>query len=445
MPIDINENILRSINGALQSRKLYPAGHPSMMAPARKSAQLVAEALKTSSKFIIGVVEESLVCDEVPIEDAEDNFPDLWACINKRSIEAIIFEKGVTDKEMSAIFDILSEEGPLSPGDIPRELKNKGIMHITIKSFEKRNIIEVYNDAIEVVKNVMGEIRLGKIPKSEPVKKVVNDLSELVLSDTNAMIGLTMIKNYDDYLYNHSVNVSILSLSLGKQMKLKTEDLHTLGVAGLLHDVGKTGVSEDIIKKPGGLSSEEWEKVKEHPVLGANITKRMDGLNDTICRIIFEHHVRYDKTGYPKVENAVHPLSIIVCVADAYDALTTLRVYQKPYQPVEAIKILKGLSGKHFDPATILAFENMIGMYPVGTLVRLSTNEVGIVTKVNNAAFDKPTIKIMYSADGSELPMPKETDLSENAHAALSIVSQVDPLARNVDAGAFVAKEAAGA
>lgn len=438
-----HEVILKSLNAAMQSKKLYPPGHPSVAAPVKKTFQLIGEFLKEKPKLLVGIVEEALVFDELPVDDAEKSCGDLLEQMNNKAVEAIIFEKGLTEKEFADFLDILGQEADIQGTELQKTLGAKGVMHITLKSVPmgKRNMLEVYKDAIDVVKNVMGDIRLGKLPKSEVVNHVVDEMTEHILCDTNAMIGLTMIKDYDNYLYNHSVNVGILSIALGKFLKLERNELQALGVGSLLHDVGKTGVAEDIIKKPGGLSSDEWEKVKEHPVLGSRITDRMEGIEEAVGRIVFEHHVRFDHSGYPKSEATIHPLSMIVSVADAYDALTTLRAYQRPYHPVEAIKILRNLAGKHFDPETVKAFENMVGFYPVGTLVRLSTNEVGIVTRINHEFSDCPTVKVLYDSDVNEIPEPFEIDLLEKKETR-SIIAAVDPFSKNMDPGVFFEKEA---
>jgi putative nucleotidyltransferase with HDIG domain len=355
--------------------------------------------------------------------------------MNSKLIEAIIFEGGLVEKELLSFLDILCAEDAGLGEELVEEVQSKGITHITLKSIpkSKRNMLEVYNGAVDVVKNVMGDIRMGKIPKAEEANHIVDEMTDLVFSDTNAMVGLTMIKDYDNYLYNHSVNTTILAIALGRFLKLDKKDIRALGVGSLLHDVGKTGVSEDIIKKPGGLSTDEWEKVKEHPVLGSKITERMEGVEEAVGRIVLEHHIRHDHSGYPKSDAKIHPLSMIVSVVDAYDALTTLRAYQRPYHPVEAMKILKNLAGKHFDPDTVTAFENMLGLYPVGTLVRLSTNEVGIVTKINHEASDCPTVKVLYDSEVNEIPEPFEVDLAEKKD--MSIVAAVDPLSKNMDPG----------
>ncbi|MFZ3071891.1 MAG: HD-GYP domain-containing protein [Thermodesulfobacteriota bacterium] len=445
MTPETQENILRALNAALQSRKLYPPGHPSVTAPARKVNQLLSAVLKEQPKLSICLVDDALVFEDVPVPDSEENYPDIVSNLKDKKVEAMIFEKGILEKEVFSLFEILSQEKAPAGVELQKELSAKGVAHITLKTIPigKRKLMEVYNDAVNVVKTVMHEIRVGRIPESKAVKSVIDEMTELVFSDTNAVIGLTMIKNYDNYLYNHSVNVSILSLALGKFMNYGKEDLQRLGVASLLHDIGKTGVSEDIIKKPGGLSYEEWEKVKEHPVMGSKITHRMQGIDELICRVIFEHHVRFDRSGYPKVDSpTLHPLSLVVSVADAYDALTTLRVYQKPYQPSEAIKVLKGLSGKHFDPKTVSSFESMIGVYPVGTMVRLSTNEIAIVTKVHPEGAALPVVKVAYEADGKEVETPYELDLEAKGENGPKIICAVDPLSRNMDMGTFFEKEA---
>ncbi|MEE9614890.1 MAG: HD-GYP domain-containing protein [Thermodesulfobacteriota bacterium] len=440
---DDKEQILKSLNAALHSKKLYPPGHPSVAAPVKKCAQTIADHMKDKSKLSICLVDEALVLNDVPVADAKKTYEDLIEHLKARGVEAVIFDKGVVEKELSALFDLLSSEDAPPGPELQGELEKKGVTHITVQSLE-RTPIEVYNDAVKTVKDVMGEIRMGRIPKSEEVKGIADEMSDKILSDPNAMVGLSMIKNYDDYLYNHSVNVSIISMAIGKFMGLDKEDMHKLGVGSLLHDVGKTGVSEDIIRKPGGLSSDEWEKVKEHPVLGNKISKEMEGIPEETSRIIYEHHIRYDRSGYPTTETgtSIHPLSLIVSVADAYDALTTLRVYQKPYQPVEAVRMIKGLAGKHFDPDVVSSFEQMMGLYPVGTMVRLSTNEIGVVTKVEPEKHDTPMIKVIFDPEGKKIDSPFEVDLSEKKDPPLVITAPVDPLYMNVDMGEFFEQEA---
>ena len=441
---DGREAILKNINAALKSRKLYPPGHPAIAAPANKACALLTDELKGINNLAIGLVNETLVFEDDMVEGGEKLYSELIQYMTEKNVEAMIFEKGFSIKELTNIFEILSDSQVLKGPELQQELHMRGVLHITLKSAPagKRNILEIYNGAVDVVKNVMGEVRMGKIPRTGPVNDIVNEMTESVFSDPHAILGLTMIKNYDNYLYNHSVNVSIMSLSLGRAMGLSKDEVHAIGVASLLHDIGKTGVSEQIIRKPGGLSSEEWEKVKQHPQLGSNIIKRMEGIDETIGRLIYEHHIKFDHSGYPETVESLHPLSQVITVCDAYDALTTLRVYQKPHDPVEAIKIMSNFSGRHFNPDILKSFMDMMGLYPLGTMVRLTTGELGVVTKLNEGAPEKPIVKILYGEDGAEVETPFEADLSTDSRR--EIVTNVNPATTAVDLGAFFEKEAAG-
>jgi len=434
------DTILKNINGAIKGKKLYPADHPAIAAPMAKSYQVISEILKTRNKIFIGMVKGVIVFEETPLLDAEKNLGEFIHQLKEREIEGIIFEKNLIQKEFFSFIDILSGDDIFKDKELQNALSAKNILHISVKSISKRNILEAYNDAVDVVKNTMNQIRMGRIPQSKEIIKVTDEMTELILTNESAMMGLTMIKNYDNYLFNHSVNVSILAISLGKSMNYKMSDLHIVGIAGLLHDVGKTGVTEDIIRKPAGLSSEEWETIQQHPVLGSKITERMDNIAKLVGRIVYEHHIHYDHSGYPHTESPLHPLSMIISIADAYDAMTTLRVYQRSYHPVEAIKVMNSLSGRHFDPNTLKAFIGMVGFYPIGTVVRLSTNDIGIVTLINPGKSLCPTVKIIFGGDGKQIDKPYEIDLSAGDNAP-AIVAPIDPLTKGLDMGHFFEEE----
>lgn len=437
--------ILKEINVALKSRKLYPAGHPAAASAVKKSFQLLGKGLQGKNTLAIGFVNEALVFEERPVENFENLYPDFARHLSEKKISSIIFERGLTEKELSAVTDILTDDVVYQDDELQEKLRSEGVAHVTFKTSIDGKALETYRGAVEVVKNVMAEVRMGKIPRAGQVNTIVDDITDSIFSDQNAMVGLTMIKDYDNYLYNHSVNVSVLALSLGKSMGLEQNELHAVGVAALLHDVGKTGVSEDIIRKPGGLSSDEWEKVKEHPVLGSDITKRMDGMEDLIGRLIYEHHIKYDHSGYPETTSTLHPYSQILTICDAYDALTTLRVYQQPHNPAEAIKVMNNFSGRHFNPETLKSFINMIGVYPVGTMVRLTTNEVCMVTRVDAETPDSPTVKVLFDKDGNAQDEPFDVDLSSEVERDRRITALVNPATTDINIEAFFEKESSAA
>ena len=432
--------VLKGINSTIKGKKLYPAGHPATTTPMAKAYQVISELLKTNNKIFIGMAKDVLVFEETPFMDAEKNLGEFIYQIKAREIEGIIFEKGLMQNEFFGFIDILSGDNTLKGKELQNMLTAKNILHISVKSISKRNILEAYNDAVNVVKDTMNQIRMGKIPQSKEIIKVNDEMTELILTNKSAMMGLTMIKNYDNYLFNHSVNVNILAISLAQHMNYNKSDLHIVGIAALLHDVGKTGVAEDIIKKPAGLSGEEWELVKQHPLLGSKIIEKMDDIAKLVGRIIYEHHIRYDHSGYPNAESPLHPMTMIVNIADAYDALTTLRVYQKPHHPVDAVKVMNSLSGKHFEPNTLKAFIGMVGFYPIGTVVRLSNNDIGIVTRINTGNSLCPTVKIVSGENGKQMDKPYELDLSTGVNAP-AIVAPIDPVTIGLDIGNLFEEE----
>ncbi len=438
-------DILKGLNGALRGTKLYPPGHPAIKSSATKASVLISSLLDVEDSFLIGLVEGAIIFDVDPVADSERLYTDLIGFMREKNIASIIFTRGVTAEELTGLIGLLTGP-PMLEAELQSALTERGVTNIQVKTATEgpSNCLEVYNGAVDAVKNAMDELRLGKIPLSGPVNKVADEVADSVLSDRDAMMGLAMIKNYDNYLFNHSVNVTILSVSLAEALGLSKDQLHTVGVGALLHDIGKTGLSEQIIRKPGGLSSDEWQQIKAHPQIGSDIIKRMDGIDDSVSSLVYEHHIKYDQTGYPEEhDDTLNPFSQILTICDAYDALTTLRVYQKPHSPIEALKIMNNFSGKSFHPDILKTFTEMIGIYPVGTLVRLSTGEIGIVTKVYAERPLRPTLKVISDTQGKALDESMPLDMADDNNSEAEIIATVNPATLGVELGDFFKKEAA--
>ncbi len=437
------DDILKSLNSALRGTKLYPPAHPAIKSSAEKTSLVMSSLLNDVDSFLIGLVDGAIIFDDDPMADSERLYPELITVMREKNLASIIFERGLKAVEITTLIELLTGP-PIIEQKLRNALARSNATHIKIKmaTEEEDNYLEVYNGALGAIVSAMDEVRMGKIPSSGPVNKVTDELSDAVLDDRDAMIGLAMIKNYDNYLFNHSVNVAILSVSLAGAIGLSKAQVHHIGVGAMLHDIGKTGVAEQIIRKPGGLSSEEWQQVKAHPQLGADIIERMEGMDDVISSIVYEHHIKYDESGYPEEHGELNPLSQIITICDAYDALTTLRVYQKPHNPSEALKIMQNFSGKTFHPEFLKTFTDMIGIYPVGTLVRLSTNDIGVVTKVSDENPAKPVIKVIVDAAGDKVIPPRVLDLSTEADEDSEIIATVNPASIGFVAGEFFKNEA---
>jgi putative nucleotidyltransferase with HDIG domain len=278
---------------------------------------------------------------------------------------------------------------------------------------------------------------MGEIPSSDAAINVVKSMAQLTMTEPHAMLALSMLKDYDNYTFTHSVNVSVIALAIGRACNLTEEQLKTLGLGGLLHDLGKLRIDVGIITKPGRLTDAEFDIIKEHPDFGANIIKEMEDVTPEVMEIVLGHHLRYDRSGYPANAacNISSPLVEITAIADAYDAMTTLRSYQRPFTPRKAIARLKEISGTSLHPEFVMHFIDSLGAYPVGSLVRLDNNEIGLVTKVDTTDTSRVDLKVIFDPAGTLLEEPFMLKLQPN-HAR-RIVAEVDPHTKGIDVTDF--------
>jgi HD-GYP domain-containing protein (c-di-GMP phosphodiesterase class II) len=312
----------------------------------------------------------------------------------------------------------------------------------------KRRALKNYVKAIDVFRNVASGKTANQSTEARKAKRIVYDLVDICLEEGFSFFGLSSIKNYDEYTFNHSVNVCVIAIGFGKNLGLSKRQLGELGIAALYHDYGKTLIPLNILNKPGKFDAEEWEVMKGHPLMSIKkLLEMKGGFQPTdIKKMIaaFEHHRNYDCTGYPQTGVFKKPnfISRVVAIADAYDAMTTNRVYQRGMLPTVALKILMDNAGTKFDPLLTKAFVNTIGVYPVGSLLKFTTGTVGMVTAVHKE-IDKmaqPIVRLVTHADGTIIDDCVEIDLSSNSEQAKSLVidTVVHPEDYNINVAHFL-------
>ncbi len=235
----------------------------------------------------------------------------------------------------------------------------------------------------EEIAEKLSENRTAGIGKT---RRMIQNMVDLIIDDDYLFHALSTIRFYDDYTYSHSVNVAILAMCVGKRIGLSKRSLESLGICGLLHDLGKIEVPLEILNKPGKLTPEEFEEIKKHSMNSTRLIVKIRASRKHLSEILvapFEHHLKYDLSGYPET-NRKKPVSLfgrILTIADVYDAITTPRVYRrKTASPDQALGYMLEGAGKDFDPLLLKVFINMMGVYPVGTLLQLDTQETGLVT-----------------------------------------------------------------
>jgi putative nucleotidyltransferase with HDIG domain len=270
-----------------------------------------------------------------------------------------------------------------------------------------------------------------KTPSNQYLGRDFRKLMDLVLDDLsnheNAMIMLNTINITDHYLYQHSLNVCLYAAMLGMANGYTKDELMVLGLGALLHDIGKTQIPADILKKPGKLSEPEFDVIKTHTELGFKILKDAPNIPLISAHCAFQHHERLDGSGYPRQieDKEIHEYAKWIGLVDVYDAMTTHRVYRKAMLPHQAIEILYAGAGTQFDQKKLECFRDRIALYPLGITVKLLTGETGVVVDINSSIPQRPVVRIITDADGQDLTQPYEIDLSKKLNVMIASVNDV--------------------
>lgn len=301
--------------------------------------------------------------------------------------------------------------------------------------------------AMSTVNDVMANVVDEKDLNVARTKRVVHSLIDMLLQDESSLIELASIKSYDDYTYAHSTNVCIYSLTIGVRIGMDRSRLSELGFAALFHDIGKVRLPHDLISKPGAYDENDWAQMQRHPLLGAKTILRNMEFNMHTARAArgaFEHHINSDFTGYPSLRHDRREptlFSRIIAIADTFDALTSGRVYiKKAIPPDEVIRKMRYQMTAKFDPLLLKIFMDIVGIYPAGSLVLLSTRELALVLTQNDVDKTRPYVKIVGDRDGL-FDEPQWADLSDPANAHRTIVRMVEPEKYGLNLQRFVLQD----
>jgi len=281
-----------------------------------------------------------------------------------------------------------------------------------------------YSQGVAVAKEVVNSIRLGRTSSVKKVKRAVQLIVDQVLTNETSILGLTTLRDYDEYTFTHSVNVCIFAVALGRKIGLTKLQLYDLGMTALLHDIGKAKVPIEVLNKTQGLAEDEWRLIQAHPWRGGMALFALRGYEEIPYQSILvahEHHMKIDLSGYPR---SIRPRSLgifarIVAVADGFDAATTRRAYQTvPIEPDQVLREMWSNPKRGYDPTIVKALINLLGVYPIGTCVILDTLEVGIVAQPNPdpRLLNRPAVRLAIEAAGGSVPPPGTlADLTERA------------------------------
>ncbi len=439
MDLESAKTLIQNLTGAVKSLRLYPPRHPAIIKQLSAMTADLRPHLHGRSTLRIGLLQETLFVDEHLIPDGGLAHQEFARLLKSLDLSAIEIYSGVNDRDLRTLFELLTQ-GQVRGEAFDQALRKNGVQTIrALVELEEEPLDpprKIYKRALQVVDHVFQDIRLGRIPSTVEAEDVVKDMVRSTLADPHALFALSLLKDYDDYTFTHSVNVSVIALTVGRACGLEEERLRILGLGGLLHDVGKLRIDHDIITKPGRLTPQEFEEIKRHPRSGADIVARMAGVSPEVVDIVLGHHLHFDRAGYPAdlKGRPLSPLADMAAIADAYDAMTTLRPYQRPVTPRKAVERLRKMAGTHLHPQFLARFIESLGPWPVGSLVRLASNEVALVHNIDNQAATL-TLLILIGPDGQHLKTPETRVLLGSEQA--QILAEADPASRGIDVASY--------
>ncbi|WP_199102951.1 HD-GYP domain-containing protein [Aquitalea sp. ASV11] len=300
----------------------------------------------------------------------------------------------------------------------------------------------IHNEANLIVRSILQDVRLGKQVQLEMVEPSIEKMTSSILRNGGALLSLCRIKDKDNYTFQHSVSVGALMVSFCNAMNMSREVIHHAGIGGMLHDIGKMKVPDSILNKPGKLTEQEFAVMKCHVVESKQILLSTQGISDTAVKVAAQHHERHDGSGYPEglKGEEISQLGQMAAIVDVYDALTSDRCYHKGMSPTDALRKIFEWSKFHFNPVLVQAFMRCIGIYPIGTLVRLESGKLGVVIEQNDNNLVSPKVKVFFSTKSNTYIPPEVVDLSRSmgAGGGDKIVSHESPTKWRIDPMRFL-------
>lgn len=302
----------------------------------------------------------------------------------------------------------------------------------------------IQKEAYSLVQNIMFDVRMGRSIESDWVKRIVNNMVDSILRNSDALLSLTRIKRHDEYTFVHSLDVCIFCLSFARHLSFSRDEMLEFGIGALLHDVGKMKIPAHILHKPDSLSAEDWVEVRKHPVYSLEIMEASKGIPPQSKQLALQHHERYNGSGYPfgLAGDSIGIFGQLAGIVDFYDAITSDRAYQKAIPPHEGIRQIYERSQLEFNRLFVERFIQCIGIHPFGTLVLLDTEELGIVCEINSEILLRPKVLIIYRNSKTPYAQPFQADLTEQSEKShdyrRTIIMPLDPRKWNIHTGAYL-------
>lgn len=433
------EELVAVLSRAMKNISFYEVHHPvvrAVLAELHSSlSNYLSDRRELSLKFISGYV----VIQNQPLLSNKASVGNLVGACQRRQVESLVLRRGVTLEELEHLVSVLALEASEveQEGGVGRALEARGVERIAVERLGQKQTRDwrwIHSSALDVLRGSALGVRTGRPVDIAGVQASVRDIVEDVLGDHSLLYNLTSLKGMDEYTFIHALNICVLAGELGRQINLSRDQLDELGVATLLHDVGKILVPLEVLRKPAPLDEAEFAIMSRHPVDGSIMLSREPRLPESAAIVAFEHHMHYDFSGYPRPRSPrkLHLFSLMASIADVYDALTTTRPYRPPLPPLHALEVMRSECRGHLEPRLFQHFITMLGPYPWGTLLGLSEGRLAVVTRPNASAPENPYARVIEMEgkqpriSNSEAPLRQLAQREERCEV-------LDPVALGLD------------
>ena len=435
------DDLSRRFAAAVRGAQLYAPGHPLVTRSVKALVETLELVHLSSASVAIGIVGEELVVGEAPVTRAADTMGELMRRLQQLGIERIVIDRGVHDTEIEQLIDVVARGEGRDPTGMLAHVQHIRVGRLDVEEQVSASTGDIatfrrlYDDAVKVAGDLWESASTEGAPDSHAARNMVDSLAQAVAQNRTALLSLTALKNYDNYTFTHMVNVSILTMGQARGLGIDGARLREFGLAALMHDIGKVHTPNEILNKPGKLTDEEFTILKRHTIDGAEILRKTPEMPTLAPVVAFEHHLRADGTGYPPaVRTHLNLGTSLVGIADVYDAMRGVRVYQPAFPTDRILAVLKGNDGTQFDQNLVRRFVQLVGIYPVGNMVRLDNGEVAVVLKAYAPDPYRPQVRILFDGNRKALPKPADVNLWEvDEGQTRSIQAPVDPAEYAID------------
>jgi putative nucleotidyltransferase with HDIG domain len=440
------EELVRRLAAALRATDLYAANHPLIQRGVDALTAAVSAGLQSAPSIVVAFIGDEIVVDATRLAKSSASLAGFVRDLRDREVDKITFTRGATKDEVRLLIAVLSDRK--TPGPLPDRLATRGVRHITLGRVVVEEVTDeqvgiaaarkVYATAVETAESLWQAAKAGDKPDPSAARKIIDGLARLVTQDRTSLLALTALKRYDNYTFTHMVNVSALAMAQARALNIDGPLLREFGFAALMHDIGKVNTPLEVLNKPDKLTRDEFDVMKRHVIDGAHILRRTPEMPALAPIVAFEHHLKQDLSGYPEKigSRKLNLCTMIVSIADVFDALRSTRAYRKAL-PTDRIRSIMGeQTNPAFNPLLLKRFVNLMGLFPVGNLVRLNTDELAIVTAEHPADPFRPQVKIICDGKGAMLEEPLLTNTWERdsrGEQTRAVVEAVDPEEAGVD------------